>query len=87
MENIGRFISKRKYNIIKKWAGLDERTFTELFAFLERRIYMDMDTYTAKQIADIMQLCYEQHNRGYDQCERENGINNDKKTGSPKSPL
>ena len=87
MENIGRFVSKRKYNIIKKWAGLDERTFTEIFGFLERRIYMDMDTYTAKQIADIMQLCYEQHNRGYDQCERENGINNDKKTGSPKSPL
>ena len=82
-----RFISTRKYNIIKKWAGLDERTFTEIFGFLERRIYMDMDTYTAKQIADIMQLCYEQHNRGYDQCERENGINNDKKTGSPKSPL
>ena len=77
------FISTRKYNIIKKMACLDERTFTEIFAFLERRIYMDMDTYTAKQIADIMQLCYEQHNRGYDQCERENGINNDKKNREP----
>ena len=85
MENIGRFISKRKYNIIKKWAGLDERTFTELFAFLDNRLYLD--EYTAKHISEIMQLCYEQHNRGYDQCERENGINNDKKTGSPKSPL
>ena len=83
MENIGRFVSKRKYNIIKKMACLDERTFTEIFGFLERRIYMDMDTYTAKQIADIMQLCYEQHNRGYDQCERENGINNDKKNREP----
>ena len=78
-----RFISTRKYNIIKKMACLDERTFTEIFGFLERRIYMDMDTYTAKQIADIMQLCYEQHNRGYDQCECENGINNDKKNREP----
>ena len=86
MENIGMFVSKRKYNIIKKMACLDERTFTEIFGFLERRIYMDMDTYTAKQIADIMQLCYEQHFDGYYQCAHENGINNDKKTGSPKAP-
>ena len=83
MENIGRFVSKRKYNIIKKMAGLDERTFTEIFGFLERRIYMDMDTYTAKQIADIMQLCYEQHFDGYYQCAKENGINNDKKNREP----
>ena len=81
MENIGRFVSKRKYNIIKKRAGLDERTFTEIFGFIDDRLYLD--EYTAKQIAEIMQLCYEQHNKGYYQCERENGINNDKKTGEP----
>ena len=52
---------------------MDERTFNELFGFIYNRIYMD--EYTAKQIDEIMQLCYEQHNRGYDQCERENGIN------------
>ena len=83
MENIGRYVSKRKYNIIKKRAGLDERTFTDIFGYLERRIYMDMDTYTAKQIADIMQLCYEQHFDGYYQCAQENGINNDKKNREP----
>ena len=67
--------------MIKKCTYLDGRTFTEIFGYLENTI--NMDTYTAKQIADIMQLCYEQHFDGYYQCAQENGINNDKKNREP----
>ena len=65
-------MTTRKYNMIRKNTYLDGHTFTAIFNYLESAV--NLDTYTAKQIADMMEICYEQHNRGYDQCAHENSI-------------
>ena len=65
-------MTTRKYNMIKKCTYLDGRTFTEIFGYLENTI--NMDIFTAKQIADIMEICYAQSQYGYDKCAHENSI-------------
>ena len=46
----------RKYNMIKKCTYLDGRTFTDIFIYLEN--ILNLKKYTAKQIAEIMEICY-----------------------------
>lgn len=58
--------------MIKKCTYLDGRTFTDIFTYLEES--MDLCRYTAKQIAEIMEICYDQHEKGYDKCAHENSI-------------
>ena len=65
-------MTTRKFNMIRKSTYLDNYTFKSIFLYLESVV--NLDTYTAKQIADMMEICYEQHNRGYDQCAHENSI-------------
>ena len=65
-------MTTRKYNMIRKFTYLDGRTFTDIFAYLENSI--DMSIFTAKQIAMIMEICYDQHNKGYDKCAHENSL-------------
>ena len=65
-------MTTRKYNMIQKNTYLDGYTFTAIFDYLDSVI--NLDTYKAKQIAEMMEICYEQHNRGYDQCAHENSI-------------
>ena len=61
-----------KYNMIKKSTFLDGFTFVDIFKYLEG--YINFDSYTAKQIAEIMELCYLQHGLGYNKCAHENSI-------------
>ena len=65
-------MTTRKYNMIRKYTYLDGQTFTDLFAYLEKSI--DLSIFTAKQIAMMMEICYDQHNKGYDKCAHENGL-------------
>lgn len=65
-------MTTRKFNMIRKSTYLDNYTFKSIFLYLESAV--NLDTYTAKQIAEMMEICYEQHNRGYDQCAHENSI-------------
>ena len=65
-------MTTRKYNMIQKNTYLDGHTFTAIFNYLDSVV--NLDTYKAKQIAEMMEICYEQHNRGYDQCAHENSI-------------
>ena len=63
-------MTTRKYNMIRKYTYLDGRTFTDVFAYLEKSI--DLSIFTAKQIAMMMEICYDQHNKRYDKCAHEN---------------
>ena len=65
-------MTTRKYNMIKKGTYLDGFTFTSIFEYIEKVI--DLDSYTAKQIADIMEICYAQNEIGYDRCAHENSL-------------
>ena len=65
-------MTTRKYNMIKKSTYLDGFTFTSIFEYIEKVI--DPDSYTAKQIADIMEICYAQNEMGYDRCAHENSL-------------
>lgn len=65
-------MTTRKYNMIKKDTYLDGHTFTAIFNYLESVV--NLDTYTAKQIADIMEICKAQSEYGYDKCARENSL-------------
>ena len=58
--------------MIRKYTYLDGQTFTDVFAYLEKSI--DMSIFTAKQIAMMMEICYDQHNKGYDKCAHENSL-------------
>ena len=46
-------MTTRKYNMIRKNTYLDGHTFTAIFDYLESVV--NLDTYTAKQIADMME--------------------------------
>lgn len=65
-------MTKRKYNMIKKSTYLDGRTFTDIYNYVVSVI--DESKYTAKQIADIMEICKAQSEYGYDKCARENSL-------------
>ena len=58
--------------MIKKNTYLDGRTFTDIFKYLENAI--NLASYTAKQIAELMEICYAQNQMGYDKCAHENSI-------------
>ena len=62
----------RKLNMIKKSTYLDGYTFESIYEYLMGVI--DESKYTAKQIAEIMEICYAQSNYGYDKCARENSL-------------
>ena len=65
-------MTTRKYNMIRKCTYLDGFTFTDIFAYLENSI--DMNVFTAKQIAMMMEMCYDQHKKSYDKCAHENSL-------------
>lgn len=65
-------MTTRKYNMIQKNTYLDGHTFTAIFDYLESVV--NLDTYTAKQIAEMMEVCYAQNEMGYDRCAHENSI-------------
>ena len=65
-------MTTRKYNMIQKNTYLDGHTFTAIFDYLESVV--NLDTYTAKQIAEMIEICYAQHEMGYDRCAHENSI-------------
>ena len=65
-------MTTRKYNMIKKNTFLDGFTFVDIFKYLDG--YINFDSYTAKQIAEIMEICYAQNSLGYDKCAHENSI-------------
>lgn len=65
-------MTTRKYNMIQKNTYLDGYTFTAIFNYLESVV--NLDTYKAKQIADMMEICYAQNEMGYDRCAHENSI-------------
>ena len=65
-------MTTRKFNMIRKSPYLDNYTFKSIFLYLESAV--NLDTYTAKQIADMMEICYAQNEMGYDRCAHENSI-------------
>lgn len=65
-------MTTRKFNMIRKSTYLDNYTFKSIFLYLESAV--NLDTYTAKQIADMMEICYAQNEMGYDRCAHENSI-------------
>lgn len=65
-------MTTRKYNMIKRSTYLDGLTFSDIFKYLENTI--NLNSYTAKQIAEIMEICYAQNSLGYDKCAHENSI-------------
>lgn len=65
-------MTTRKFNMIRKSTYLDNYTFKSIFLYLESAV--NLDTYKAKQIADMMEICYAQNEMGYDRCAHENSI-------------
>ena len=49
-------MTTRKYNMIRKNTYLDGHTFAAIFNYLESAV--NLDTYKAKQIAEMMEICY-----------------------------
>lgn len=62
-------MTTRKYNMIKKYTYLDGFTFENIYSFLENTI--NMEKYTAKQIAEIMTICKAQSEYGYNKAYKE----------------
>ena len=58
--------------MIRKNTYLDGHTFTAILDYLESVV--NLDTYKAKQIAEMMEICYAQNAMGYDRCAHENSI-------------
>lgn len=65
-------MTTRKINMIRKNTYLDGHTFNAILANVEKVI--NTASYTAKQIAEIMELCKAQSEYGYDKCARENSL-------------
>lgn len=65
-------MTTRKYDLIRKNTYLDGCTFTAIFNYLGSVV--NLDTYKAKQIAEMMEICYAQNEMGYDRCAHENSI-------------
>lgn len=65
-------MTTRKINMIRKATYLDGFTFDNILKYVASVI--NTDKYTAKQIAEIMEICKAQSEYGYDKCARENSI-------------
>ena len=65
-------MTTRKINMIRKATYLDGFTFDNILKYVASVI--DTNKYTAKQIAEIMEICYAQSEYGYDKCARENSL-------------
>lgn len=65
-------MTTRKINMIRKNTYLDGFTFDDILKYVASVI--NTDKYTAKQIAEIMEICKAQSEYGYDKCARENSI-------------
>lgn len=65
-------MTTRKINMIRKNTYLDGQTFNAILASAEKVI--NTANYTAKQIAEIMELCKAQSEYGYNECARENSL-------------
>lgn len=62
-------MTTRKLNMIKKYTYLDGFTFDDIFAYLEKTL--NLEKYTAKQIAEIMAICKAQSEYGYNKAYKE----------------
>lgn len=58
--------------MIRKNTYLDGFTFDDILRYVESVI--NTDNYTAKQIAEIMEICKAQSEYGYDKCANENSL-------------
>lgn len=65
-------MTTRKYNMIKRATYLDGYTFSDIYKYVISVI--DESKYTAKQIAEIMEICKAQSEYGYDKCAHENSL-------------
>lgn len=65
-------MTTRKINMIRKNTYLDGYTFDDILKYVASVI--NIDKYTAKQIAEIMEICKAQSEYGYDKCARENSL-------------
>lgn len=55
--------------MIKKYTYLDGFTFEDIFKYVDQ--VLDLDAYTAKQIASIMEICKDQNEMGFDRAWKE----------------
>ncbi len=62
-------ISSRKINLIKKHCSIDGYTFVAILDYIDK--YMDITKMTAKQIAEIIEVCKAQNEMGFNQCGKE----------------
>ena len=58
--------------MIKRATYLDGYTFSDIYKYVISVI--DESKYTAKQIAEIMEICKAQSEYGYDKCAHENSL-------------
>lgn len=65
-------MTTRKYNMIRKATYLDGFIFNDILKYVESAI--DTEKYTARQIAEIMEICKAQSEYGYDKCASENSL-------------
>ena len=65
-------MTTRKINMIRKATYLDGFTFEDILKYVASVI--DTNKYTAKQIAEIMEICKAQSEYGYYKCARENSL-------------
>lgn len=65
-------MTTRKINMIRKNTYLDGYTFDDILKYVASVI--NTDKYTAKQIAEIMEICKAQSEYGLDKCARENSL-------------
>lgn len=65
-------MAKEKYDMIRENTYLDSCTFDQIYKRLENSV--NLETFTAKQIAAIIEVCYNQYTGGYYQCAEDNCI-------------
>ena len=65
-------MTTRKLNMIKLCTYLNGFTFEDILKYVESVI--DVNRYTAKQIAAIMEICKPQNDMGYNKCGNEFGL-------------
>lgn len=65
-------MTTRKMNMVRKSTYLDDYTFEAILKYVESVI--DVNKYTAKQIARIMEVCKAQNEMGYNKAGSEFGL-------------
>lgn len=65
-------MTARKINMIRKNTYLSGQTFDDILSYVEKVI--NVNNYTAKQIAEIMEICKTQNEMGFDKAGKEFGI-------------